>query len=61
MINKNSFDIHKLKGKLGKIRDWMKSHHIPPTVIIFCTGNYFHNMVSYQGDTQSQAGQLIPV
>ena len=51
MFNKNSFDIHKLKGKLGEFRDWMKSHHIPPAPFIFYIGYYFHYLVSYQGDT----------
>ena len=38
MINKNKFDIDKLKGKLGKMRDWMKSHHIPPRILFFILG-----------------------
>ena len=38
MINKNKFDILKLKGKPGKIRDWMRSHHIPPRLLIILLG-----------------------
>lgn len=38
MINKNKFDILELKGKPGKIRDWMRSHHIPPRLLIFLLG-----------------------
>ncbi len=38
MFNKNRFDINKLKGKLGEIRDWMKSHHIPPRMLFFILG-----------------------
>ena len=35
---KNEFDIFKLKGKLGKIRDWMNAHHIPPKLLFFLLG-----------------------
>ena len=38
MIKKNRFDIMKLKGKLGEIRDWMKSHHIPPRLLFYILG-----------------------
>ncbi len=37
-MNKNKFDILKLKGKLGKIRDWMNAHHIPPKLLFFLLG-----------------------
>ncbi|HEX2975662.1 MAG TPA: DUF362 domain-containing protein [Bacteroidales bacterium] len=32
------FDISKLKGKLGRIRDWMINHHLPPKVLIILMG-----------------------
>ena len=35
---KNKFDIFKLKGKLGKIRDWMNAHHFPPKLLFFLLG-----------------------
>jgi len=38
MIYRNRFDIFKLKGKLGKIRDWMSSHYIPPRLLFFILG-----------------------
>jgi hypothetical protein len=38
MIDKNKFDILKLKGSPGKIRDWMGSHHIPPGLIFILLG-----------------------
>ena len=38
MINKNKFDILKLKGKPGEIRDWMRNHHIPPRLLIILLG-----------------------
>jgi hypothetical protein len=34
----NRFDINKLKGKLSKLRDWMKAHHIPPKLLFFLMG-----------------------
>lgn len=37
-MNKNKFDIFKLKGKLGKIRDWMNVHHFPPKLLFFLLG-----------------------
>src|SRR5450756_1819881 len=37
-MNKNRFDIFKLKGKLGKIRDWMNAHHFPPKLLFFLLG-----------------------
>ena len=38
MINKNKFDIFKLKGKLGKIRDWLSDHKLPPRVTFYLLG-----------------------
>ena len=38
MNNQNKFDIFKLKGKLSKIRDWMKDHHFPPRLLFFLMG-----------------------
>jgi hypothetical protein len=38
MINDNKFDINKLKGKPGVIRDWMKSHHFQPRLLIILLG-----------------------
>ena len=38
MNNKNRFDIQKLKGKLSKLRDWMKDKHFPPGVLFFLMG-----------------------
>ena len=38
MNKKNKFDIFKLKGKLIKIRDWMKDHHFPPGLLFFLMG-----------------------
>src|SRR5450759_3691144 len=35
---KNEFNIFKLKGKLGKIRDWMNVHHFPPKLLFFLLG-----------------------
>jgi hypothetical protein len=35
---KRSFDIFKLKGKLGRIRDWMNSHHVPPRLLFILMG-----------------------
>lgn len=32
------FDVLKLKGKLGKIRDWMKNHHFPPRLLFLLMG-----------------------
>ncbi len=32
------FDISRLKGKLGKMRDWMNNHHLPPKMIFFLMG-----------------------
>jgi hypothetical protein len=38
MITLNKFDIEKLKGKLSKIRDWMKKHNVPPVLLFFLMG-----------------------
>jgi hypothetical protein len=38
MNKKNKFDICKLKGKLSKIRDWMKAHHFPPKLLFYLMG-----------------------
>jgi len=38
MNNKNRFDIQKLKGKLSKLRDWMKDKPFPPGVLFFLMG-----------------------
>jgi hypothetical protein len=37
-MQKIRFDVSSLKGKLGKMRDWMESHHIPYKVIFFVMG-----------------------
>ena len=34
----NKFDIYSLKGKLGRIRDWMSRHKIPPGLLFFLLG-----------------------
>ena len=38
MSYKTRFDIFKLKGKPGSIRDWMSSHHIPAGIMVFIMG-----------------------
>jgi hypothetical protein len=38
MKSKFRFDTQKLKGKLGKMRDWMTNHHFPPRVMFFILG-----------------------
>jgi len=38
MNKKSRFDIHKLKGKLSRVRDWMKDKHFPPRVLFFLMG-----------------------
>lgn len=38
MKSKNEFDIFKLKGKLGRIRDWMNEHNIPPGLLFYFMG-----------------------
>jgi Domain of unknown function (DUF362) len=38
MNEKIKFDVLKLQGKLGKIRDWMRSHHFSPKIIFILLG-----------------------
>jgi len=38
MKNIFRFDILKLKGKLGRMRDWMNEHHFPPRIMFFILG-----------------------
>jgi hypothetical protein len=38
MHNKSKFDICELRGKLGKIRDWMKDHHFPSRLLFVFMG-----------------------
>jgi hypothetical protein len=38
MNERNKFDIRKLKGQPGKTRDWMRSHHFPPRLLIVLLG-----------------------
>src|ERR1035437_9919056 len=38
MNSRDKFDIIKLKGKLSRIRDWMKEHHFPPKLLFFFMG-----------------------
>jgi hypothetical protein len=38
MKKDNRFEINKLKGKLSKLRDWMKDHHFPPKLLFFLMG-----------------------
>jgi hypothetical protein len=38
MSIKYKFEIEKLKGKLGKIREWMRSHHIHPRILFYILG-----------------------
>src|ERR1035437_3232542 len=38
MNSRDKFDIIKLKGKLSRIRDWMKEHHFPPKLLFFFIG-----------------------
>ncbi len=37
-MQKMRFDISSLKGKLGRMRDWLESYHIPYKVIFFIMG-----------------------
>ncbi len=37
-MERSKFDITKLKGKLGKIRDWMIEHQLPPRLLFFIMG-----------------------
>jgi len=38
MKNHNRFNVSDLKGKLGKIRDWMTDHNMPPKLVFFLLG-----------------------
>ena len=38
MNHKPGFDILKLKGRMGRVRDWMSSHHIPAGLSFFIIG-----------------------
>ena len=38
MANGKKFDIFKLKGNPGKIRDWMRSHRFPPLLLFLILG-----------------------
>jgi hypothetical protein len=38
MNDKYRFDILKLKGKPGRIRDWMENHHVPPGLLVILLG-----------------------
>jgi hypothetical protein len=38
MINHKKSDLNNLKGSPGKIRDWMRSHHIPPRLLFIIMG-----------------------
>ena len=37
-MQRTKFDISKLKGKLGRLRDWMVEHHLPPKVLFIVMG-----------------------
>jgi len=37
-MNRNDFDIFKLKGRLGKMRDWMNAHNFPPKLLFYLMG-----------------------
>ncbi len=38
MSEKKRFNIQNLKGRSGDIRDWMKSHHVPPVLVFYLLG-----------------------
>jgi hypothetical protein len=38
MNSKSKFDINRLKGIPGKVRDWMKDHNFPPRLLFIITG-----------------------
>jgi len=38
MFNERKFDINNLKGKLCRMRDWMRIHHFPPRLMFFILG-----------------------
>jgi hypothetical protein len=37
-MERSKFDISKLEGKLGRIRDWMIKHHLPPKLLFITMG-----------------------
>jgi hypothetical protein len=37
-MQSTKFDVSRLKGKLGRIRDWMENHHLPPKLLFFFMG-----------------------
>jgi len=37
-MQNTKFDISKLNGKLGRIRDWMIRHHLPPKLLLIVMG-----------------------
>ncbi len=37
-MQRTKFDISKLNGRLGSIRDWMVKHHLPPRVLFISLG-----------------------
>jgi hypothetical protein len=37
-MKKSNFEISKLKGKLGHMRDWLANHNMPPKLIFFVMG-----------------------
>ena len=37
-MERSKFDISKLEGKLGRIRDWMIKHHLPPKLLFITLG-----------------------
>ncbi len=37
-MQREKFDISKLKGKLGRVRDWMVEHKLPPKLLFFIMG-----------------------
>jgi hypothetical protein len=38
MNHKVRFNVFRLKGRLSRIRDWMKDHHFPPGLLFFLMG-----------------------
>ncbi len=38
MADMKNFNIASLKGRLGKIRDWMTEHHVPPRLLFLLMG-----------------------
>jgi hypothetical protein len=37
-MQSTKFDVSRLKGKLGRIRDWMENHNLPPKILFFLMG-----------------------